>query len=62
LGLPAAEAAARGVSGLLFDVAAFDPATFAGATALLTVVAILACLIPARRATKADPVEALRHV
>lgn len=62
LGLPAAAAAARAVSGLLFDVAAFDPPTFAGATALLAGVAVLACLIPARRATRADPVEALRHV
>jgi putative ABC transport system permease protein len=59
-GLAATFALARLVKGLLFDVSAVDPATLAGATALLAATALAASLVPALRATRADAITALR--
>jgi putative ABC transport system permease protein len=60
VGLAVAAASGRLVSGLLFDVSSLDPATFAGVGATLTAVALTASYVPARRATRVDPVVALR--
>ena len=54
-------AAARGAAGFLVDVSAADPVVFVGAALFLGAVAVLAASIPAHRATKVDPVVALRH-
>ena len=61
LGLAGALALTRIMSGLLFEVDATDPATFAAIVLLLAVVSLIACFIPARRATKVDPIIALRY-
>jgi putative ABC transport system permease protein len=60
-GLIVSFATLRLMSRFLFNVQATDPATFAGVSALLTVLALLACAIPALRATRVDPIVALRN-
>jgi putative ABC transport system permease protein len=60
LGLLAAAGATRLIAGLLFGVSPGDPLTYTVVAALLTLVALLACLVPARRATRVDPMTALR--
>jgi len=61
IGVAAALALTRLMSRLLFGVSPTDPLTFTAVAILLTLVAVAACYIPARRAMSVDPIEALRH-
>ena len=60
-GVAGAFALTRVISNLLFGVGATDPATFIGVSAFLVLVSLAACYLPARRASKVNPVKALAH-
>ena len=61
IGLAGSWAATRSLKNLLYGVTATDPVTFAEVAALLTVIALAACWIPARRASNVDPIIVLRE-
>ena len=60
IGVPAALGLGRILSGMLYEIPATDPWTFLAITTLLGIVALAACLIPAMRAARIDPLVALR--
>jgi ABC-type antimicrobial peptide transport system permease subunit len=61
IGLAVSLVATRAIASLLFGIGATDPATFAAASLMLLAIAFLASYLPAWRAARVDPVEALRH-
>jgi putative ABC transport system permease protein len=61
IGLPIAFLLARALSSVFFGVEAADPFSFVGLPLLLVAVAALACYLPARRASRVDPLVALRY-
>jgi putative ABC transport system permease protein len=61
LGIAGASALARVLQPLLFQTSATDVLTYAGMSAILTSVSLLACYLPARRVLRVDPMVALRH-
>jgi len=61
IGVGGAIAATRVIATLLYSVNATDPVTFLSLSLMIIIVALLACYIPARRATKVDPVKVLWH-
>jgi len=60
LGIIATFALGRLIASQLYQVSAYDPVLLGGATVLLATAALMACLLPARRATRVDPIQALR--
>jgi ABC-type antimicrobial peptide transport system permease subunit len=60
IGIASAFALGRLITSQLYEVSAHNPALLAGATILLATIALIACLLPARRATHVDPIQALR--
>jgi predicted permease len=61
LGLAGALALTRCLRGFLYEITTFDPPTFVSVAMVLACVSLIACWLPARRAAKVDPLEALRH-
>jgi len=60
IGIASALAVGRLITSQLYEVSAHNPALLAGSTVLLGAIALAACLLPARRATHVDPIQALR--
>jgi ABC-type antimicrobial peptide transport system permease subunit len=61
IGLVMAAVVSRVLSSFLFGISPADPITFAGVTVLFTVIGLAACYWPIRRATRIDPIQALRY-